>query len=226
MKNFLAAIRASIIVCLASTVFYLLKFTWKLEEEALPKEISERLDNGYPVVFAHWHEDEWALLSFYLKRQLIVLVSLSKDGTLMAKFLSKLGHRVARGSSSRGAVSGFLNLIKEVNEAPRKIVCLAIDGPRGPRRRSKKGIFKLAESLDAPIVVGSAAASKAWVFRKSWSKAFIPKPFARVRLTYALALSSDQVKRGVERDDYATLSYELEERLKSAKSMAQKVLTD
>jgi len=225
VKSFLERFKTSLIVLVASSVYYALRWTWTLEEEPLPDEVALRLDSGLPVVFAHWHEDEWALLGFYLKRQLIVMVSLRKDGSLMAKFLSKLGYRVARGSSSRNAVGGFLNLIKVVNEAPRKFVCLAVDGPRGPRRRSKKGIFKLAESLNAPIYVGSAAASRAWVFRKSWSKAFIPKPFSKVRLCYVPVLTAEKIKLGVRRDDFATLGYELEESLKSAKLMAQKDLT-
>lgn len=202
-------------------IFRLLRATWRLEEDPYPPGIQERLDSGRPVVFAHWHEDEWSLLGFYLGRGMNVLVSLSKDGSLMARFLKKFGFNIARGSSSRGAVGGLLNLIRAVEESSEKAVCLAIDGPRGPRRRSKNGIFKLAQSLKAPVVGGTVYASSAWVFKKSWSRAFIPKPFAKVRLAYSAVIDESKILLGVERDDYATLCYELEENLKAAKGSSQ-----
>jgi lysophospholipid acyltransferase (LPLAT)-like uncharacterized protein len=203
-------------------LFTVLRWTWRLEEGEYPEGVKARLKSGEPVVFGHYHEDEWAMLAFYAYRGMNVLVSLSKDGSLMERFLSKLGFRIARGSSSRGGVSGLLGLIRSVKEAsPPRIASLAIDGPRGPRRRVKKGIFKLAESLRAPVVAGAAAADRAWVFEKSWSKAFIPKPFARVRVRYESEIPVDLIEKNVERDDFAELSFALEEKLKSAKSLAK-----
>jgi lysophospholipid acyltransferase (LPLAT)-like uncharacterized protein len=48
--------------------------------------------------------------------------------------------------------------------------------------------------------VGAAFADRAWVFRKSWSQAFVPKPFARVVLSYAEVdgpLSKESVKKAL-----------------------------
>lgn len=201
-------------------LFHLLKLTWRLEEEDLPEGIPERLARGEPVVFAHFHEDEWAMLAIYANRKMNVMVSLSRDGGVMTWFLTKLGYQVVRGSSSRGGATGLLQLIRGVKANDLKGVSLAVDGPKGPRRRVKNGVFKLAESLKAPIVSGGAIASSPLIFRKSWSKAFVPLPFSRVRLTYAPLMSAAEVKKGVERDDYATLAFSLEERIKAAKSLA------
>jgi len=204
-------------------LFRLLRSTWRLEEAGYPAEIHERLELGKPVVFAHWHEDEWAMLGFYAGRGMTVLVSLSRDGSLMAAFLSKLGFRIARGSSSRNAVGGFLNLKRAVEEAPDGKVSLAVDGPRGPRHRVKRGVFKLAQILNAPVLAGAATADRAWVFRKSWSKAFVPKPFARVKLVYAAPLDASQINKSAERDDYAQLEWDLEERLRATKAEAKRL---
>lgn len=204
-------------------LFRVLRATWRLEEEALPPGIAERLSQGLPVVFAHFHEDEWAMIGFYAYRRMNVMVSLSRDGGVMAAFLHRLGFGMVRGSSSRGGATALLQLIRVLKERPGG-VSLAVDGPKGPRRRVKKGIFKLAQSLDAPIVAGVAVASRAIVFRKSWSKAFVPKPFSRVRLLYTAAMTAAEVQKGVEREDYAVLSSELEERMKSVKKVASESL--
>jgi lysophospholipid acyltransferase (LPLAT)-like uncharacterized protein len=205
----------SALIC---ALFRTLRATWKLEEAEYPPEVRERLAAGRPVVFAHWHEDEWALLGFYARRGMTVMVSLSRDGSLMASFLSRLGFRIARGSSSRNAVGGFLALKRVVEESADGKVSLAVDGPRGPRHRVKRGVFKLADILEAPVLAGAAAADKAWVFRKSWSKAFVPKPFARVRLSYAPVLPAAEIRKNAERDDYTQLEWALEERLKACKA--------
>ena len=214
-------IKAALVLCL----FKFLRLTWRLEEEPLPLEITQRLERGEPVVFAHFHEDEWAMLAIYAHRKMNVMVSLSRDGGVMAWFLQKLGYQVVRGSSSRGGAVGLLQLIRGVKANPQKGVSLAVDGPRGPRRRVKNGVFKLAESLEAPIVSGGAMASKPLIFKNSWSKAFVPLPFSRVKLTYAPLMTASEIKRGVERDDYATLAFSLEERIKAAKSMALESLS-
>ncbi|MBS1984557.1 MAG: DUF374 domain-containing protein [Bdellovibrionales bacterium] len=205
---------------LISILFHLLKSTWRLDEEDLPAEVKGRLERGEPVVFAHFHEDEWAMLAFYSHRQMNVLVSLSADGGVMAAFLERLGYQVSRGSSSKGGATGLLQLIRSVKANANRAVSLAVDGPRGPRRRAKNGVFKLAESLNAPIVSGAAVAAHPIIFKKSWSKAFVPLPFSRVKLVYAPIMDSAEVKRGVERDDYATLAFALEERMKAAKQNA------
>lgn len=215
-RGFLTGVKAFLVYAL----FWLLRSTWRLEEDALPEEAQARLKAGLPVVFAHFHEDEWAMLAFYAQRDMTVLVSLSEDGGIMTRFLQRLGYRVFRGSSSRGGASGLLQMIRGVRDESIGGVSLAVDGPRGPRRRVKKGVFKLAESLEAPIVSGGAMATRPLIFKRSWSKAFVPLPFSRIRLSYAPLTPIEDVKKFVERDDYATLAFELENKMKTAKSVA------
>lgn len=221
MKKSWGHLKAWLLGNLVFWVFKALSSTWKLVEDPFPPEIEEAFKKGLPVVACHWHEDEWSLLAFFAKRKVIVLVSLSEDGSAMTVFLRKLGFQVLRGSSSRGGVGGLRALIRTGATQQDKLLSLAVDGPRGPRRRPKNGVFKLSQTLEAPLLIGAAAANRAWVFKKAWSKAFIPKPFSTVHLSYVPSLGIEEVRRGVERDDFAALSCELEERLKNAKKMAQ-----
>lgn len=156
--------------------------TWKIEIIETP-EMQKLIKNKTPFVIAHWHGDELALIHLSKRYRIATLSSKSKDGAIMTFVLGKLGAKVVRGSSSRGAVSGLLGLIKLI----RKGYCssFAVDGPKGPLHRAKPGILETSKSLKIPIICGGAAAHKAWVFEKAWNKAFLPKPFARVCIVWS-----------------------------------------
>jgi lysophospholipid acyltransferase (LPLAT)-like uncharacterized protein len=196
----LRALRRIVIAVLVECVFRVLKATWRIEEAPLPERALAQHREGKTLVYAHWHQDEWAFLGAYAGREMAVLISESEDGSAMARVVTRLGIRVLRGSSSRGAVKGFLQLLRTVRREKIRAVSLAVDGPRGPRHEPKEGIIKLSEFFGGGLVVGAAFADRAWVFRKSWSQAFVPKPFARVVLSYAEVdgpLSKESVKKAL-----------------------------
>lgn len=58
-----------------------------------------------------------------------------------------------------------------------------VDGPRGPAGEVQSGTIKLAHSSDSAIVPIFTSADRAWFFR-SWDGFFVPKPFAKVVITF------------------------------------------
>ena len=214
--------RSGFISLLLFLVFFLLRLTWRIKEDSYPKVALAKLESGKNLVLAHLHEDEWAFLGCYAFRPLAVLVSLSADGGVMARFLTRLGFSVIRGSSSRGGAVGLLSMIRLLKRRKSSLVSLAVDGPRGPRGEAKLGIFKLAASLDSPIVVGGVFSDRSWVFKRSWSQAYIPKPFARIRVVYQEPIEVDWIKAKLDANLDAELTGRANESLASAKSMAAK----
>src|SRR4051812_47801622 len=91
---------------------WLLSLTWKKEKGGYPKEIQERIERGLPTVFGHLHQDDLSMVAFFRNHPVGVLVSKSGDGNLLKRFFDKIGFVVARGSSSRGGASGFLELLR------------------------------------------------------------------------------------------------------------------
>ncbi len=140
-------------------------------------------DRGIPVIFAHWHEDD--LVSFYANRNLgmHVLVSLSKDGSLLADAMTRMGYEPLRGSSSRGGARGLIQMIRGVRAG--RTCAITIDGPRGPRHEVKSGVITLARKTGAPIVISGAVARHRFIFKKSWSRTYLPWPFTRVILGFS-----------------------------------------
>jgi len=130
-----------------------------------------------PCGIAHWHGDELALIPRFGHIGPTILVSHSKDGSIMAKGATALGYGVTRGSSSRGAVGGLLALIKAVKNG--HAVVLAVDGPQGPRGVCKPGIVRVVQKSGAPLFPVGVAGSNSFVFKKSWNQAYLPLPFSR-----------------------------------------------
>jgi lysophospholipid acyltransferase (LPLAT)-like uncharacterized protein len=184
----------------------LLRLSWKKIPGPYPADIQKRIDQGLPTIFGHLHQDDISLSAFYVGKPVGVLVSHSKDGNLLTRFFHKIGFKVARGSSSRGAASGFLELLRISKEEKLRYITFAADGPRGPVGLTKNGIFKLAEILNAPVVPTVALANRRWTFHKSWSKGFIPKPFAQVEAHYLKPLSAELIAEKVKIKDYAALA--------------------
>jgi lysophospholipid acyltransferase (LPLAT)-like uncharacterized protein len=224
LQNQRSKLGVAILSWLLYVVFRIFKSTWRIEEDSVPAEIQKELAEGKTQIVAHFHEDEWALLGVYADKGMHALVSLSDDGSVMAAFLRRIGFRIARGSSSRNAIAGFLSLVRSLKTSDSRLVNVAVDGPKGPRRRTKNGVFKLADALDSPVMVVSAWCSNPWIFKRSWSKAFVPRPFSRVVIKKDRFLTVDEVKRMVARDDYAELCYKLEDRLKAVKLMAKSAI--
>ncbi len=144
------------------------------------EKISYNLENQIPAICALWHGRHFLLLDQYRRqfpnrKKMCVMASRSKDGELLARILQKFNFRIVRGSSSRGAVSGLMNLIDVMREGYDTII--AVDGPRGPREIVKSGVIVLAQKTGYPIVPLSATSKNYWRIN-SWDKYIIPKPFS------------------------------------------------
>ncbi len=201
------------IVQLVAFAHFIVRATWCKKPGVLIPEIQNRIDQKKPVLFAHLHQDDITLSAFFIGVPVGVLVSHSKDGNLLARYFKKIGFVVARGSSSKGAASGFLELLRLTKEKNLCWITFAIDGPRGPIGKSKNGIFKLAEILEAPIVPVVALASSRWTLHRSWMKSFIPKPFSRVEAKFLEPISIDFIKKHTATKDYSKLTEILDARI-------------
>lgn len=158
-----------------------LYFTWKIELH-VPPELSLSWKERRPFVLAHFHGDEAALLWLVTQYRLSTMVSTSKDGEMMNTIYKLLGGRTSRGSSTRGGVSalkGLLGLLKRGSNTN-----IAVDGPKGPIYEVKPGVFELSRLSKSEIYAGGVCCKSSWYFPKSWNKAYLPKPFARIVIVW------------------------------------------
>ncbi len=106
----------------------------------------------------------------------------------MDSVLRLMGVQTSRGSSTRGGVSALKGILRIYKNGHN--VSIAVDGPKGPYHKPKPGIFEVSKLTGTPIVTAAAACSHAFVFKRSWNKAYLPLPFSRIVLVFAEPLAA------------------------------------
>lgn len=154
------------------------EFMFSKEEDKLL--FDQALKKQENILISFFHQDELCLLPYFTHKNFSVMVSHSKDGEIMATAIKLLGFIPVRGSSSRGAVSALIASIKKVKEGYN--FALAVDGPRGPIFKVKEGIISIQNKTLKPIFPLRAQATNAYIFKKSWNKAKLPRPFSKIKV--------------------------------------------
>lgn len=107
--------------------------------------------NITPCIYAMWHCHQLCIHGINHREKLNVLISRSKDGQIMADIVEKWGFKTIRGSKGKqGAVEASMQMISALKAGEN--CAMMIDGPRGPARKVKNGIIKIAKLSGAPIV--------------------------------------------------------------------------
>ncbi|MBZ0264163.1 lysophospholipid acyltransferase family protein [bacterium] len=148
------------------------------------------------------------------------LISQSRDGEAVARLVEAMGYKTVRGSSHRGGLDSFREMVKIQKQGTTTAVM--VDGPRGPFEEPKAGTIAIARSGGAVIVPIMGASYPNWTF-KSWDKFQLPKPFAKAVIGYGNPMIIPPRLKGDEVENYRTelqkqmiaLKHELDERVRS-----------
>lgn len=168
------------IVRLGGPLIRLLALTWRFEEvNAAPWRALR--GSGHAFIFALWHGHLLAQTWLRRREGITVMISEHRDGEVIARLVESWGYRTVRGSTSRGAGRALLGMVRELRAG--KEFAITPDGPRGPAGVAQAGVLLASERANVPIVFMRSDVTRAWRLR-SWDRFMIPKPFARVRVTY------------------------------------------
>jgi lysophospholipid acyltransferase (LPLAT)-like uncharacterized protein len=167
-------------VRLGLVVIRVLARTWRVTAHNAESYQAIRRE-AKPLVFAFWHGTMLPLLWRHRREGVSVLISLHKDGEIIARICEALGFRTVRGSSTRGGGRALLGLVRELEGGYE--VAVTPDGPKGPRHRFAPGALMAAQRAQVPIIPIGVHCARAWHL-KSWDRFMIPKPFARVTVVY------------------------------------------
>ncbi len=171
-------------IAVGAAALRLLGRTWRLRRLDTA-DFDLRLAGGERCIFALWHARMLPLIYAYRGLGVAALVSHSRDGELITGVIERIGYVAARGSSSRGGQEGFNELVRFAQQG--RSLTLTPDGPRGPREVVKAGLVRLASHTGLPVLPVASASRQTWVLR-SWDGFRVPRPFARVWISYGDAL--------------------------------------
>jgi lysophospholipid acyltransferase (LPLAT)-like uncharacterized protein len=133
---------------------------------------------GQHIILAFWHAQQ-LMVSLELEYRTIevnALISQHQDGEIIARIISRFGHRAVRGSSTRGGALALRELIRLGRSGADLVV--TPDGPKGPRQVAKLGVVQLAKATGLPIVPLAFSCSKKNSSRAgigSWSRIHGPE---------------------------------------------------
>lgn len=146
----------------------------------------EHHTNDRPLIYCFWHNRIPIATYFWRHRGIVVMSSRSFDSEYIARFIQRFGYGTAKGSSTRGALAGLIQMIRAVRGG--KSAAFTVDGPRGPIYQAKPGALMLAAKSGAAILPFSISLDRCWRL-PSWDRIEIPKPFAR-----AFVVIGEQIK--------------------------------
>ncbi len=136
-----------------------------------------------------------------------LMVSPSRDGEFTNRAGRWLGLRIIRGSSSgkKGKDKRGMAAAREAMEVMKKGGCIVmtIDGPKGPAEVVGIGTIKLAQQINAPIMIYGLSAHARRL--NTWDRLLFPKPFARAAIVIpepiptSKDMDSEDLRQRVER---------------------------
>jgi len=175
---------APIDVAKSALYMVLVKYTtrWTVERADMAASV---IDSRQGLIALTWHSRFLMLNSAWKKhwQKPHVLISLSRDGALVAYTTRFLGLKTVRGSARKAGSTkskGGSGALREMMAALDNKACIVItpDGPRGPRQRLGDGPLGLSRLSGAPILPCTFAVRNRIQF-KSWDRFVLPLPFGR-----------------------------------------------
>lgn len=144
-------------------------------------------DAGTPYVYSILHAQQ-AAAAINRERGTAAMVSASADGELLIRGFRALGIEPVRGSNrtqknDKGGRAALEQMIDHVRGG--RSALIAVDGPRGPRNKIRKGIAVLSRRSGAAVLNVVLVPRRRWILSKAWDRMQIPKPFTRIDAYFA-----------------------------------------
>jgi hypothetical protein len=145
-----------------------------------PGQAERVLGQGRRVVGVTWHRGAIFFLYFFGRLRPAIMVSRSKDGEYLARFIAAMGGRPVRGSTAHGGARALQEMAAMLESGETDCAATVADGPRGPRYQAQRGMLVLAQRTGLPLLPIMWSADRALTLRKTWDRTMLPLPFARV----------------------------------------------
>jgi lysophospholipid acyltransferase (LPLAT)-like uncharacterized protein len=135
-----------------------------------------------PMIFGFWHNTQ-VFLSYHHRHEptINIMVSQSKDGEYIARVMDWMGMRAIRGSSSRGGLRAFVDIMQRAEAGEQ--IGFTPDGPRGPAHSVQDGIVVAAKRSGLPIVPLHTLSRRRMTF-KTWDQFMVPLPFSHMIVSH------------------------------------------
>ncbi len=134
-------------------------------------------NKGRGAVLCLWHGKMLFPLFYFRHRGLRPIISMHRDGELLARVSLLFGYRPIRGSSTHFGGTALTEALRSLERG--EDVVFAADGPRGPYHKLKPGCIYAAARTGSGLFIGSYASKPSKKLR-SWDRFNLFPPFSRI----------------------------------------------
>lgn len=172
-SSFVQALAAFLLALYIRLVFISNRKTRLIDDAAWPYIRGE--DNA---IFAFWHGRMMMLPAFCPpKRQMRVLISRHRDGSLISRVIAHFGQETVSGSTSKGGKEAASEILKALKNGDN--ISITPDGPRGPSQVATKGVVALSR-MSGKVILPITFACSRGTHMNSWDRFTLAKPFGRI----------------------------------------------
>lgn len=150
--------------------------TWRFKITG--RDADEKLK---PVIYAAWHEYILPGACYFKDAGLATIASESRDGRRISSILTRWNYTIVSGSSHRGGMNAIRESVRSLQQG--RSLVITVDGPRGPRRKVKKGVSQIALLSQRPVIPVHGVPRRCWRLT-SWDRFVIPWPFTRIEMIF------------------------------------------
>lgn len=143
---------------------------------------------GRVPILSFWHDRIIPSTYFFRDQGIIVLSSQSYDSEFTARVIQRFGFGIVKGSSTRGAVSGLVGMIRMMKDG--MTTGFTVDGPKGPKYEAKAGPVLLAKKTGNPMLPFVVECKSFWRLQ-SWDRLRVPNPFSSAAVFYGAPIYVD-----------------------------------
>lgn len=165
---------------LISAFYQALRHSWDVKyyihEDALKLVNDEDEDSHY--VIAMWHYNTLAAAFLSALWGTVPLVSTSREGMFVARFLIKIGVPTVASNSKTKPITMRRSVSSMENHS---VIVVPTDGSVGPRFQVKIGTGFLAKRTKSPVVPMLLVSDNHGV-AKSWDRLIVPKPHSNLHI--------------------------------------------
>ena len=186
---------------LGRLLYLYVKLVYKTSRWTIEGARDEYLSGDFSYLAIFWHgrgiSDIFLKMHKGIDKKVSVLVSMHRDGRIMASAMEAVGVETIDGSSKRGGAAAALEIIKALKQ-PGNMIALSPDG-REPGYKMTDGVVVMAKKSQRPIVL-SAFSAKRGILLNTWDRYFIPFPFNKgvVVMSEPIYVPADLDKDGIE----------------------------
>ena len=145
------------------------------------ERVTELVESGKGFILAVWHGRTLLPVHYCRGMGIWAITSLSRDGELQTKIVSRFGYLTIRGSTGKGAIRAALAACKRLEQGG--ILAITPDGPKGPANEVQPGIIFMAQRAGCPIIPIGVGARPRRLMR-AWDEYLLPLPFAKCALVF------------------------------------------